>query len=129
MKKIIDKCKDFGDFKIYIVLFKLIKGYLLLISDKKEMGLGEITLATPNLIDGLESRSFSQKFISISDSKLSNVIAEKVSYKLRNPALVLLFLDKKLKDSEIAKPLISYLNDCLSEESNANSENNTFHKN
>jgi hypothetical protein len=109
--------KDFiiDDIKIYIVLFKLYKSYLLLISDQKEMGIGNITLGTPPIIEGLKSVSASYSLFGLDKKLLSTIISEKASHILKSPVLLLLFLRDRDKDTEIAKPLLNYLNEILLE--------------
>jgi len=109
--------KDFlvDNVKIYLVLFKLYKSYLLLISDQKEMGIGNVTLGTPPIIEGLKSVSASYSLFGLEKKLLSTIISEKASHTLKSPVLLLLFLRDRDKETEIAKPLLNYLNEILSE--------------
>ncbi len=113
MKLLAEKCKDFDDFSIYITLFKLYKSYLLLISDQKEMGLGNVSLGNPPIINGLKSLSASYKLFGINKKLLSTIIVERASYLLKAPVLLLLFIKMKKKEEDIVKFIVTFLNDIL----------------
>lgn len=107
--------KDFliDNLKIYFVLFKLHNSYLLLISDQKEMGIGNVTLGSPPLTEGLKSITASYRLFGVDKKLLSTIISEKASHILKKPVLLLLFLRDRNKEEEIAKPLMSFLNEIL----------------
>ncbi len=107
--------KDFliDNLKIYFVLFKLHNSYLLLISDQKEMGIGNVTLGSPPLTEGLKSITASYSLFGVDKKLLSTIISEKASHILKKPVLLLLFLRDRNKEEEIAKPLMSFLNEIL----------------
>ena len=92
MKKLIEKCKKVEDLTIYLTLFSLYKSYLLLISDKEEMGIGNVSLGIPQTIDGIKSSSTSYAYFGIKQKLLSTIIVEKSSHVLKAPVLLLLFL-------------------------------------
>ena len=109
--------KDFSieNLKIYLVLFKLHNSFLLLISDQKEMGLGNVTLGSPPLTEGLKSISASYNLFGVDKKFLSTIISEKASHILKKPVLLLLFLRDQTKEEEIAKSLMTFLNEILTE--------------
>jgi hypothetical protein len=117
MDILIDNSLNIDDLEIYITLIKLFNSYLLLISDQKQMGIGNVTLGTPSSIEGLKSITSSyQLFGGLNDQKLLNtIITEKASHILKKPVLLLLFLKGKYKEKEIAKPLLNFLNDVFKE--------------
>ena len=59
MKLLAEKEKIIDDLPIYLTLFQLHKSFLLLISDQKEMGIGNVTLGSPPTIEGIKSTSAS----------------------------------------------------------------------
>ena len=101
--------------KIHLVLFKLYNSFLLLISDQKEMGIGNVTMGSPPLTEGLKSISASYSLFGVGKKLLSTVISEKASLILKKPVLLLLFLKDKTKEEEIAKSLMSFLDEILAE--------------
>ena len=115
MINLIDKRIPIDDLTIFVKLFKLHKSYLLLISDQEEMGIGNVTLASPSLIEGLKSTSVSYNLFGLDKKLLTTIISERVSNTLKAPVLLLLFLKVKKKEEEIAKPLINSLNKMLAE--------------
>jgi len=115
MKPIIEKNIEMDDLTLYLTLFKLHKSYLLLISDQGELGIGNATLGSPPMIEGLKSTSASYQLFGFNNKLLSTIIAERASYLLKAPVLLLLFLKTKKDENEIAKPLVNFLNEVLSE--------------
>ena len=115
MKLLAEKNIKIDDILFYLILFKLHKSYLLLISDQKNMGIGSVTLGSPPTINGLKSTAASYKLFGVNKQLLSTIIAERASYILKAPVLLLLFLKIKKKEEDIAKPLISFLNEILTE--------------
>ncbi|MFX0072393.1 MAG: hypothetical protein ACFFAO_15010 [Candidatus Hermodarchaeota archaeon] len=110
------------DIRIYLKIFKLFKSYLLLISDQKEMGIGNVTLGSPPMVEGLKSIAASYNLFGVDKKLLSTVISERASYILKAPVLLLLFLKNDKKESEIAKPLINFLNEILLDLQNKNND-------
>ncbi|MFX1411475.1 MAG: hypothetical protein ACFFA6_14080 [Promethearchaeota archaeon] len=113
MKLIADKNIKIEDIIIYLNLFQLHKGFLLLISDQNNMGIGTVTLGSPPMIEGLKSTTMSYNLFGVETKLLSTIIAERASNILKAPVLLLLFLKNKKKEMEIAKPLINFLNKIL----------------
>jgi len=115
MKLLIEKEIIIEGIKIFINLFKLYKSFLLLISDQKELGIGNVTLGTPPFIKDLKSSTSSYSLFGLDRKLLSNIIAEKASSSLKEPVLLLLFLKTKKDETEIIKPLIKFLNEIFEE--------------
>lgn len=115
MKTIFDKKLHIEDLTIFIKIFKLYKSFLTLISDQKELGIGDVTLSIPPTIEGLKSTSSSFKLFGMHKNLMSSIIAKKISYILKAPILVLLFLKTEKEEEEILKPLINFLNMNLKE--------------
>jgi len=121
MKCLIEKSTNFNDFTFYLSLFKMHKSYLLLISDQAEMGIGSVTLGSPPLIEGLKPPTFSYNlFGSFNKKLLSTIISEKASKILSAPVLLLLFLKIEKKEEDLAKPLVTFLTEVLTEITNKN---------
>ena len=113
MKPLVETEHKADDLIIYLSLFKLHKSYLLLMSNQKEMGIGSVTLASPPTIEGVKSTAVSYNLFGVGTNLLHKIIAESASFLLKAPVLVLLFLKIKKKEIELAKPLISFLNNSL----------------
>jgi hypothetical protein len=115
MKLLIDKDRKIKDSIIYLKLYKLFKSYLLLVSDQKDMGIGDVSLSTPSTIEGIKASSSSFHLFGADKKLLSTIISEKISNELNSPLLLLLFIRKKFREEEIAKPLLRFINDILEE--------------
>ena len=115
MKNLVDKNIEIDHTTIYFTLFKLHKSYLLLISDQKNMGIGSVTLSSPPLIEGLKSTAASYNLFGVEKKLLSTIISEKASNILKAPVLLLLFLKIKKKEEDIAKQLMKFLNEILTD--------------
>ncbi|MHA1933118.1 MAG: hypothetical protein ACW96X_11280 [Promethearchaeota archaeon] len=115
MKSLVERNIEVENIKIYVTLFKLYKSYLLLISDQGDMGIGNVTLGSPSIIEGVKSPTTSYNLFGITSNLLSTIIAERASNALNAPVLLLLFLRSKMKDEKIVKPIINFLNHILEE--------------
>jgi hypothetical protein len=115
MKCLVEKSIIINDLTINLILFKMYKSFLLLISDQKEMGIGSVTLGSPPLIEGLKSTTASYNLFGVNKKLLSTIISEKTSRILKAPVLLLLFLKTKKNEEEIAKPLMKFLTEMLTE--------------
>jgi hypothetical protein len=113
MKALVDKTFEFEDITIFLKIFKLHKNHLLLLSDHKEMGIGDVTLSSPSQIEGLKSTSSTYNLFGIHNSLLSSIVAKRAAALLKNPVLTLVCLQKEIQEQEIIKPLISFLNESL----------------
>ena len=115
MKCLVEKSIIINDLTINLILFKMYKSFLLIISDQKEMGIGSVTLGSPPLIEGLKSTTASYNLFGVNKKLLSTIISEKTSRILKAPVLLLLFLKIKKNEEEIAKPLMKFLTELLTE--------------
>lgn len=119
MKVLIDKLIEIEEIVFFFKLFKLHKSYLALISDQKEMGIGDVTLASPERIKGVKSTSSSYNLFGIHQKLLSSVIAKRMTNYLDAPVLVLLFMKNKVEEKEFTPPLVEFINNCLEEVGNS----------
>ncbi|MHA1293127.1 MAG: hypothetical protein ACTSQJ_10700 [Promethearchaeota archaeon] len=87
----------------------------MLISDQKEMGIGNVVLSSPPSTFGLKSISTSFQFFGVKEKLLSKIIVEQASNILKSPVLLLFFIKNDIKEEKIAKPLINFLNKKLNE--------------
>ncbi len=115
MNLLVEKKLEIENYLFYFSLFHLHKSYLLLISDQEKMGIGNVTLSSPPTIQGVKASSASYNLFGMKERLLSKIIAEKTSSILNAPVLLLLFLKNVKKEEEIAKSLITFLNDILEE--------------
>ena len=115
MIPLVKKDCEIDNLKIYLALFKLHNSFLLLISDQKEMGIGNVTLGSPPLTEGLKSVSASYSLFGVDNKLLSTIISERASHILKKPVLLLLFLRERTREENIAKSLMSFLDAILKE--------------
>jgi peptidyl-tRNA hydrolase len=115
MKLVSEKHQDLDAISLYVKLYKFNKGYLLLISDKIDMGIGTVSLGTPMNIENMKTTSSSYRLFGVDKNYLSKILVERAANQLNEPVLSLLFLKTKKKEEELAKPLINLLDDCLKE--------------
>jgi len=113
MRLLIEREELFEEIKIYLKIFELFKSYLILISDQEQMGIGNVTLASPPLIEGMKSTSTSYKLFGVEEELVSTIIAEKSSYILKAPVLLLTFIKSKKIIKDNIKPLVDFLNNSL----------------
>lgn len=113
MRLLIEKEELIEETKIYLKIFKLFKSYLILISDQEQMGIGNVTLASPPLIKGMKSTSTSYKLFGVEEELVSTIIAEKSSYILNAPVLLFTFITSKKVIRNNIKHLVDFLNNAL----------------
>ena len=113
MRLIIEKEELIEETKIYLKIFKLFKSYLILVSDREQMGIGNVTLASPPLIKGMKSTSTSYKLFGVEEELVSTIIAEKSSYVLNAPVLLFTFITSKKIIRDNIKHLVDFLNNSL----------------
>ncbi|MFX1589667.1 MAG: hypothetical protein ACFFC1_16065 [Promethearchaeota archaeon] len=109
----IEKEELIEETKIFLKIFKLFKSYLILISDQEQLGIGNVTLASPPLIKGMKSTSTSYKLFGVEEELVSTIIAERSSYILNAPVLLLTFITSKKIIKNNIKPLVDFLNSSL----------------
>ena len=115
MKLLAEHSINVDEYIIYLKLFKLYKSFLLIISDQKDLGIGNVTLGSPPMVEGIKAPTASYNLFGMNSKLLSTIIAEKASKVLNAPVLLLLFLRNKKKDEEILKPLVNFVNEVLDE--------------
>ncbi|MFX1365126.1 MAG: hypothetical protein ACFFCE_17860 [Promethearchaeota archaeon] len=113
MKILAEESKKIEDITVYLCLFKLHKSFLLLISDQPEMGIGNVTLGSPPIIEGMRVPKASYNLFGMNEKLLSTIIVERASNTLKSPVLLLLFLKGKKDDAELIKPLIKFISKVL----------------
>jgi len=114
MKEIINEIREIEEIRIRVILFKLYKSFLLLISDQEEMGIGSVSLGSPPILEGVKSTVASYNLFGIGKKMLSTIITERASNLLKAPVLLMLFIKNYKKEEELAKPIIDFLNEALS---------------
>ena len=92
MKEIINTQFSFQTIKLYIKLFSLYKSHLLLISEKQDMDIGSVTLASPSLIEGMKPSSTSYMLFGVKNKLITQVISERTSLALKTPVLLIFHL-------------------------------------
>ena len=101
-------------------ILSLDKGYLILITDQADYGIGEVILGTPSLLDGGKPLSSPAMVFGIKHKILSKIVAERSSVKLNNPCLVLLHFQQTGIRPEIqTKTVVECLNMALEELKNS----------
>lgn len=115
MKLLAERSIEINDNIIYLNLFKLFKSFLLLISDQQDLGIGNVTLGSPPVVEGIRSPTASYNLFGMNSKLLSTIIAEKASKVLEAPVLLLLFLRNREKEEDIIKPLVNFINEVLDE--------------
>jgi hypothetical protein len=115
MNLVVERRFTIEDYVIYINLFKLHNSFLLLISDQEELGIGNVTLGTPSIVEGIKSPTASYNLFGMNNKLMSTIISEKASKVLNSPILLLLFLKNKKEESTIIKPIVNFVNKILKE--------------
>jgi len=113
MKELLNESRDIEGITFYLILFRLHKSYLLLISDQEKMGIGSVTLGSPPTIEGLKSTVASYNLFGIGKKLLSTIITERASHLLKTPVLLMLFIKNKKKEEDLAKPLVNFMNEVI----------------
>jgi hypothetical protein len=113
MKEIINTQFSFQKIILYIKLFSLFKSYLLLISEKEELEIGSVTLASPSLIEGMRPSSSSYMLFGIRNKLITQVISERTALALKNPVLLIFHLISDVKEESLIKPLMSFINNSI----------------
>ena len=115
MKLLVNKNFTIDNYVIYINLFKLHNSFLLLISDQEDLGIGNVTLGAPSIVEGIKSPTASYNLFGMNNKLISTIIAEKTSSVLNSPVLLLLFLKNRKDEGTIIKPLVNFINEILKE--------------
>ena len=89
-------------------------GYLVLISDQSQYGIGEVILGTPSMLDGGKPLSSPAMVFGFKHKILSKIVAERASVKFNEPCLVLLHLKQSGIRTDIqTKTVVDCLNKSL----------------
>lgn len=115
MKVIINKQFSFQKVRLYIKLIKLYKSHILLVSEQQEMDIGSVTLAAPSLINGIKPSSTSFMLFGIKNKIIAQIISEKTAMTLKTPVLLLFHLLSDIKEEELVKPLMRFINSSIDE--------------
>ncbi|MBN1800084.1 MAG: hypothetical protein JW891_01175 [Candidatus Lokiarchaeota archaeon] len=113
MKKIVEESINIDKYTINIDVFQMHKSHLMLISDQEDMGIGNVTLSSPPVVEGLNSIAASYNLFGMNEGLLSKIIAERASKILKTPVLLLFFLKEVKKEEDIMQELTSSVNDIL----------------
>ncbi|MBN2155003.1 MAG: hypothetical protein JW776_03075 [Candidatus Lokiarchaeota archaeon] len=105
---------EYKNYTIKCGITALDKGYLILITDQAQYGIGEVVLGTPSMLEGGKPISSPAMIFGIKHNILSKIIAERSSVKFNQPCLVLLHLQQPGIRSDIqTKTVVDCLNKCL----------------
>ena len=115
LKILVDKERLIDDSMIYGKIFKLYKSYLLMISDHKEMGIGNVLLSNPPTIEGIKASVSSYELFGLGNDLISKIMAERAASYLKTSVILLFFIKSKKFEDEFLKALIGFLNDILKE--------------
>lgn len=118
MRLIKENFVEIDEISFYLKIYELHKSYLLCLSNKEEMGIGDVTLGTPSKLEGVKSTSSTFNLFGMHSDLISSVIAKKSAFILDKPVLVLFFCTTEIDENKIIKPLVSFLNRNLNELSN-----------
>ena len=122
MKEIINKQFSFQEIKLYFKLVRLNRSHILLISEQKEMEIGSVTLASPSSIEGIKPSSTSYMLFGIKNKMITQVISEKAAITLKTPVLLIFHLISEVKEEDLVKPLMEFINNSIEELNNKNSD-------
>ena len=115
LKLIVDKEGVIDDSMIYSKIFKLHKSYLIMISDHKEMGIGNVLLGNPPTIEGIKASFASYELFGLGNDMISKIMVERAASYLKTSVLLLFFIKVRNFDDYFIKNLIKFLNDSLKE--------------
>lgn len=115
MKLVKENSAQIDEITMYLKIYELHKSYLLCLSNKKEMGIGDVTLGTPSKIEGVKSSSSTFNLFGMHSDLISSVVAKKSAFILDKPVLVLFFCTADINENTFVKPLVSFLNRTLNE--------------
>ena len=94
---------NYGEYYVYATFISLYKSYLLLVTDQKEYGIGNVTLSGPPTGIGQASSSPFNLF-GLRNPLLSNMIGKTSSKLLKSPVISMVFIkEKELKQDIIMK--------------------------
>lgn len=115
LKLLVDKERIIDDKMIYSKIFKLHRSYLIMISDHKEMGIGNVLLGNPPTIEGVKSSVASYELFGLGNDMISKIMVERAASYLKTSVLLLFFIKTRKFNDEFIKKVITFLNDTLKE--------------
>ena len=115
MKLLVDKERSIEDLMIYSKIFKLHRGYLIMISDHKKMGIGNVLLGNPPTMEGIQASVASYELFGLGNDIISKIMVERAASYLKTSVLLLFFIKLRKFDEAFIKKLIKFLNDSLNE--------------
>ena len=105
---------SYKNYTIKCGISSLDKGYLILITDQAEYGIGEVILGTPSMLEGGKPLSSPAMVFGFKHKILSKIITERAAIKLNHPCLVLLHLKQPGIRTDIqSKTVVDCLNKTL----------------
>ncbi len=105
---------SFKNYTVKCGIVALDKGFLVLITDQADFGIGEVILGTPSMLDGGKPLSSPAMVFGFKNKILSKIITERAAIKLNNPCLVLLHLKQQGIRPEIqSKTVVDCFNKSL----------------
>ena len=105
---------SFKNYTVKCGIASLDKGFLILLTDQPEYGIGEVILGTPSVLEGGKPLSSPAMVFGFKHKILSKIITERAAIKLKHPCLVLLHLKQQGIRPEIeSKTVVDCLNKSL----------------
>jgi hypothetical protein len=113
LKLLVEMEENIDDLVIYGKIFKLHKSYLIMISDHKEMGIGNVLLSNPPTIEGIKASVASYELFGLGNDMISKIMVERAASYLKASVLLLFFMKARKSEDSFLKALIKFLNDIL----------------
>jgi hypothetical protein len=113
LKLLIEKEREINDLMIYTKIFKLHRAHLIMISDHKEMGIGNVVLGNPPTIEGIKASVASFELFGLGDDMISKIVVERAASYLKTSVLLLFFVKSRKNEENFLKGLVKFLNDIL----------------
>jgi hypothetical protein len=115
MKLLVERERIIDDSVIYGKILKLHKSYLIMISDHKEMGIGNVLLSNPPTIQGIKASVASYELFGLGNDMISKIIVERAASYLKTSVLLLFFMKARKSEDSFLKALMKFVNDILKE--------------
>ncbi len=115
LKLLVERERIIDDSVIYGKIFKLHKSYLIMISDHKEMGIGNVLLSNPPTIEGIKASVASYELFGLGNDMISKIMVERAASYLKTSVLLLFFMKARKSEDSFLKALMAFVNDILKE--------------
>lgn len=115
LKLLVEREEIIDDLVIYGKIFKLHKSYLIMISDHKEMGIGNVLLSNPPTIEGIKASVASYELFGLGNDMISKIMVERAASYLKSSVLLLFFMKARKREDSFLKALMTFVNDILKE--------------